>query len=238
MTPEQVRELVQQFLTNRNLNPEQGVGTLMAENATLREQKRQLDEQVKGLPPAGALVLTGDEVTFYNEAKGLNVKVEDLKKIIKDEPTLRAENQKLARDNKLRDIADAEGWKVPVLDRLTNGMELFGVEEVEEETDDPENEGQKKKTKVMRGYLNVKDDKGTVTGKKKLAEELQEFLPSLVKDENKDDAGEASAKSGAQGTSFVRQSRGSKAETGGTKDLAKNLLKKRYPGIGKPEDKK
>ncbi len=220
----------QQFIGNRGMTADAGGAQLMGENATLRAEKRALKDQVEDLerkvPPEGALVLKGDDVKLHNDLLALipeGKKIEDLVAQIKDGDKLGAKVKELERGNLIRDIAEAEGWKASNLLKLTSGMDLV-LEEVEEEVDDPENEGEKKKVQVKRGFIQTKDAQGNVQSKKKLADELKDFLPSL-----KVEASQADSSEEAKGTTFVKQPVGSKADPKKAgKNVSQNYLNKAY----------
>jgi hypothetical protein len=220
----------QQFTTNRNMTADQGGAQLMGENATLRAEKRALKDQVEDLerkvPPEGALVLKGDDVKAHNDLVALipeGKKVEDLVAALKEGDKLSAKVKELERGNLIRDIAEAEGWKPSNLLKLTSGMDL-ALEEVEEEIDDPDNEGEKKKVQVKRGFIQTRDAQGNVQSKKKLGDELKDFLPSL-----KVEASQAESSEVAKGTAFVKQPVGSKADPKKAgKNVSQNYIGKAY----------
>lgn len=224
------------FLRNRNLDANQGGAQLYGENAELREKNRTLrkenDDLTAAQPPKGALILVGDDIKLFNDLKALipeGKKVEDLAATLKEHGEQTLKITELERGNLVRDIAEAEGWKASNLLRLTAGMEL-AMEEVEEEIDDPDKEGEKKKVKVKRGFLLVKDATGAVTSRKRLSDELTDFLPSL-----KAEAGQAEAGEESKGTAYVRQPAGRKADPSSkTKNVSTSYLNKAY---GEPEKK-
>jgi len=237
VTRDEIQEMFRNFLSNRNFTPEQGGAHLYADNATLRADKRNLQNEVDELrakvPSADAVVLKGDDVKLFNDLKALipeGKKVEDLAETLKEHGQLTLKVTELERGNLVRDIAEEEGWKASNLLRLTAGMELT-MEEVEEEVDDPEKEGEKKKIKAKRGFLVVKDATGAVTSRKRLSEELADFLPSLKAETGgSTDSGEES-----KGTSYVRQPAGRKADPkNATKNVSASYLKKAY---GEPDKK-
>lgn len=239
LTEEKVRDMFQEFTRNRNLTPEAGGAQLMADNAELRADKRRLKDKVEALEanqiPAGAMVLTGDAIKEHNALKALltgEMKPEDLVKLLKEHGELTTKVSTLEKQNIAVQIAEAEGWKVSALLKLAKGMDLV-LEGVEEEVDDEENEGKKKKVTVQRGFVQTKDAAGAVT-KKKLSDELKDFLPALVKEQGDGQGSDEEHHEETAGTNFVRQSRGDKGTTKST-NVSKDFLKNRYkvPGSDK-----
>lgn len=232
LTREDLNEAFRQFASKRNLNAEEGGAQLYADNYILREDKRRLTDEVEDLkkrvPPAGAVVLKGDDVAVYTALKALlkeGQKPEDLANALKEHGQLKLEVDGLKKQQLAVEIAEAEGWKVSTLLKLTNGMDLV-VEEVDTEVDDEENPGKKKTVKAKHGFLNIRDAAGNVSGKKRLDEELKDFMPSLVKEPD-DEGGESEAENSEQGTKFVRQSKGVKTSST-TANVSKDFLNKRY----------
>lgn len=240
ITKDDMRDLFKEFITNRNVSPEQGGAQLMADNAELRADKRTLKAKVEDLekkvPPDGALVLMGDDAKNWPAISEILKALpegkrtpEELSRLLKEHGTLSDKVATLEKNQLAIEIAEAEDWKVSTLLKLTAGMDLL-VEEVDEDVDDPENEGEKKKVRVKRGFINVRDAQGNVTSKKRLSEELSEFLPSLAKGDGTSNEEEHGTD---HGTDFVRQSRGDKAPTK-KGNVSKDFLAKRYK---KPGDK-
>lgn len=237
LTRDDVRDLFQEFTNKRGVSANEGGNQLMSDNAELRADKRTLKEKVERLeamvPPEGSVVLKGTDVKLFTDLKALlkeGQKVEDLDKALKEHPDLVKKVADLEKGQLAVQIAEAEGWKVSALLKLTQGMDLV-LEEVDVEVDDEENEGKKKTVKQPRGFIQVKDASGTVTGKKALREELKDFLPSLAKEQGEGGSEEEqpSTDSG-QGTKFVRQSQGNKASSK-TASASQDFLSKRYPGL-------
>lgn len=201
---------------------------LFEDNFQLRNKNTKLTTDLEAattkVPKDGDLVLTGDDVALFNEAKATGKNAKQLKELVKEHGDLSTKVVDLERKTKVAEIAEAENWKPAVLERLTQGMDLLGVETVSEEIADEEAEGGKKKVDVKRGYINVKDGANTV--KKKLVEELADFLPSLSKAEA--EADENAGKGGGSGTPLPRMSRGDKVASGGTKGVSADFINKRY----------
>lgn len=234
LTRDDVRDLFQEFTNKRGVSANEGGNQLMADNAELRADKRQLKDKVERLeaqvPPEGSVVLKGDDVKLFNDLKALvknGQKVEDVEKALKEHPDLVKKVADLEKSQLAVQIAEAEGWKVSALLKLTQGMDLV-LEEVDVEVDDEENEGKKKQVKQSRGFVQVKDASGAVTGKKALREELKDFLPSLAKEQVEGEPEEGSSTTNSeQGTKFVRQSQGNKASSK-TASASQDFLSKRY----------
>lgn len=244
LSKDDVRDMFKEFIGNRNMNADQGGAQLMADNAELRGDKRILKEKVTALEakqiPEGALVLTGEAAKLHNELVAAlktlpadKQKSEELVRMLKEHGELLGKVAVLEKTNLAVQIAEAEGWKVSPLLKLVKDMDLI-MEEVEVEVDDEENEGKKKKVKENRGFIQVKDASGAVTGKTALRDELKVFLPSLVKDEGQGGSEEEQSASNESGTPFVRQSAGTGKASSTTKNLSQDFIKKRY---GTPEKK-
>lgn len=240
LTRDDVRDLFQEFISKRGVTPEQGGNQLMADNAELRADKRSLKEKLQAaeakVPADGALVLTGADVKLFEAAKAVIGRLpkdkqtaEELEKVLKEHGELIDKVATLEKQNVAVQIAEAENWKPSVLLKLTAGMDLL-VEEVDEEVDDEENEGKKKTIKARHGFLNVKDAQGNVTGKKRLSEELKDFMSSLAKERENDKGSDEEHHEEAHGTSFVRQSRGDKVPP---KKASTDFLSKRYAATAK-----
>jgi hypothetical protein len=242
LTEEKVRDMFQEFTRNRNLTPEAGGAQLMADNAELRADKRRLKDKIDALEanqiPAGAKVLTGEAIKEHDALKALltgDQKPEDLVKLLKEHGELTTKVSNLEKQNIAVQIAEAEGWKVSALLKLAKDMDLV-LENVEEDIDDEENEGKKKRVSVPHGFVQTKDAAGAIT-KKRLSDELKDFLPSLAREpgDGKDSDGEQHEESG---TKFVRQSRGDKAPAKST-NVSQSFLAGRYGStFPKGDDKK
>lgn len=244
LTPDDIRELFNEFISKRSMTPEAGGAQLMADNAELRGDKRRLKDKITDLeakvPADGSLILTGNDAKLFQAAKAVletlptdKRTAEELGKMLKEHGELTLKVTNLERQSVVVQIAEAEGWKVSALLKLAKDMDLV-LESVEEEVDDEENEGKKKKVTVQRGFVQTKDAAGVVT-KKRLTDELKDFMPSLVKEHGDGQASDEEHHEETAGTSFVRQSRGDKG-TAKTTNVSKDFLKGRYKVPG--DDKK
>lgn len=233
MSPTEIQAMVAKLVQDGQAQAK--LQELFQDNFDLRGKNKDLTTRAETaeskLPKDGDLVLTGEDVALFNEAKATGKNAKQLKEVIKEHGDLSAKVTTLERKTKIHEISEAEGWKPAVVERLTTGMDLLGVEEVQEEVDDKDAEGGKKKVTVKRGFINVKGEGGTVT-KKKLSEELADFMPSLTKDEGDAEQGKKTDSS----VPLPRMARGDKVASAGTKDASSALIKNRY-GRKKPEDK-
>lgn len=244
LSRDDVRELFREFTQNRSLTPEQGGAQLMADNHVLREDKRRLKEERDALaakmPTEGALVLTTDNAKLFNSLKAImeslpeaQRKPEEITRMLKEHADLSKKVTDLEKQQVAVQIAESEDWKVSVLMRLTKDMDLV-MEDVDTEVDDEDNEGKKKTVKQSRGFIQVRDASGTVTGKKAVRDELKDFLPSLSKAEtNGGGSEEEQPQSNEAGTPFVRQSQGGKASSS-SKSASQDYISRKYK---KPSDK-
>lgn len=243
LTKDDIREMFQEFISKRSMTPDQGGAQLMADNAELRGDKRRLKEKLAEaeakVPPDGALILTGNDAKLFQTAKAVLEKLptekrtaEELEKILKEHGELTLKVADLEKQTVAVQIAEAEGWKVSALLKLAKDMDLV-LESVDEEVDDEENEGKTKKVTVQRGFVQTKDAAGVVT-KKRLADELKDFIPALVKEQGDGQGSDEERHEETAGTNFVRQSRGDKGATKST-NVSKDFLKNRYkvPGSDK-----
>lgn len=172
------------------------VSTLLAENHSLRDERRQLRSQ---LPPQGAVVLNEQQAGQWTAYQQLGT-VEALTQERTTAQTTQTELTGLRRESLLNKVEGASGYKASVLGRLADDKIGFEIREADG----------KKSVIVKDG------DKETP-----LAEYAQakwaDFLPALTA---------ASAQGQAQqqpaGTSFVPQNAGGAAPGG---DVATNFLK-------------
>jgi hypothetical protein len=99
---------------------------VLGDNATLRDQRRGLREEVTTLKakqtPEGARVLTGEEATAYDAYAALG-KPADLTKRLSDADAATQRLTGLERDATLRDVAQAAGYKFAVLKQLGGDRE-------------------------------------------------------------------------------------------------------------------
>lgn len=232
MTDTQIRSMVQGMV-------EQGRATeqltqLYKENFEYRSKNAQLtaeaEELRKQVPGENDVILTGDDIPLFTEAKALGKNAKDLKAMAIEHNELGTKVKDLVRRSHVLEIAEAEGWHSDVLDRLTLGMDLTGVEAVDEEVDDDKSEGGKKKVSMKRGFVNIMDDSKRVS-KKKLVDELVKFIPSLAKGEGEDGS---EGKVTGSGTPLPRMTRGDKAPEGDTKGAVQSYLNRK--GYGKTRE--
>lgn len=236
ITQAELDDAIERLKTNLRTD-DKGVGShLFAENAELRADKRALKKEIEDLedkvPAKGSIVLSGSDAKTFTDLKAILATLpadkqtpEEITRLLKERGDLSDKVASLEKSQLAIQIAEGEDWKVSTLLKLTKDMDL-AAEEVEEEVDDEENEGEKKKVKALRGFVVTKRAAdGTVESKKRLSEELADFLPSLAKEHG---AGNGNAhKAEEEGTSHVRQSRGDKAPSKKS-NLSQQLISSRY----------
>lgn len=111
------------------------VAALEGENYRYREQRRELQDEVKALKanqrPEGATILTGDEATAYDAYKALG-KPAEIKTRLDERDTLATEVTTAKRDGTLRDAAQRYGYDYDAL-RAHSGDLALTAQEVEED---------------------------------------------------------------------------------------------------------
>jgi hypothetical protein len=167
---------------------------LLQENHGYRERIRELEDQVRSLesqvPSEGALVLSSEDAERW-QAYGELGTPDDIRQ-------QRDRAQELERRQLLADVAEAAGYKVPVLERLANGLTV--------ELRDEQREGQT----IRVPY--VVPEEGTAVSLSEYAQEnWADFMPALT----------AEQADGNKPRVFVTQT---PAATGGSKDMAQEFL--------------
>ena len=98
---------------------------VQSDNYRLREERRtlkqQLSEAAGKVPAADTRVLSAADAAIFDAYTALG-KPADIKQAIDANGTNAAELAKLKRDEQLRDVADAAGYKLSVLKRLAGDM--------------------------------------------------------------------------------------------------------------------
>lgn len=127
-----------------------------------REVRIEIEELKKKLPGDDAVLLTKADVERWEAYKKLG-KVEDLKSIITDRDTLKAENAKAQRKELLRKVAEAEGFDPDVLAELATDSLNFEIKEIKDkEGKDIKQamvivkDGDKQETKPLADYASEK----------------------------------------------------------------------------------
>ncbi len=107
------------------------VATLEGENYRYREQRRELQDEVKALKanqrPEGATILTGDEATAYDAYKALG-KPAEIKTRLDERDTLATEVTTAKRDGTLRDAAQRYGYDYEALRAHSGDLPLTPYE--------------------------------------------------------------------------------------------------------------
>lgn len=102
------------------------VAELERENYRYREQKRDLAAEVQALKgkqvPDGAVVLTGDDAQAWQAFSTLG-KPDEVKTRLEERDSLAAEVAGVKRDQTLREVAEAAGYKFAVLRQLGGDRE-------------------------------------------------------------------------------------------------------------------
>lgn len=111
------------------------VAALEGENYRYREQRRELQDEVKALKanqrPENATILTGDDAKAYDAYKALG-KPDELATIVAERDTLATEVTTAKRDGTLRDAAQRYGYDFDAL-RAHAGELALTAQEVEED---------------------------------------------------------------------------------------------------------
>lgn len=138
-----------QRLIDRNGGNQDAVGVmLMRENHDLREERRQLRTQVsdleKKVPGDGVVVLSADDVKKWQAYQALNLTPEQVTEVVTERDTLKGSLAEKDRSERIRNAAEAAGFKPAVLMDLTTAKGLH----VEVRDEDVEvTEGGKKVTR-------------------------------------------------------------------------------------------
>jgi predicted nucleic acid-binding Zn-ribbon protein len=135
---ERIAELQEQLgeLRAARAQDKKALETREHENRDFRAQVRQLEQQVSDLngriPQEGSVIISSDEAAAYQQYQefgdltSIKTKLESLEEA-------RAVAKKLQRRDALRGVAEAEGWKLAVLEDLTADIDL-NIATVENET--------------------------------------------------------------------------------------------------------
>lgn len=199
---DQERQNLQGLLQRHNGDALQVVATLLAENHTLRDERRQLRSQI---PTQGAVVLTAEQAATWQSYQQLGAP-DALRTQLSERETAQKDLAELRRREHVRDVASVVGYKPSVLLDRAQGLELE-VAEVEQD-------GKKEKQAFVKG----KDGQRT-----RLEEYAQsnwsDYLPALQVEQQQ------SKQAQQPGTSYVRQSAGgAPAKT----DAATSYLSRAY----------
>jgi hypothetical protein len=160
---------VQALIARHNNDLMRVIDHLYGDNFSLREKNRTLKDQVKDLegkvPGQGSVVLGSDDAKALEAYKALG-DLETLKTALGERDKFKGELGVLQREGVLRDVAEAAGFKLPVLKTLAGDDLSFEIKEVEKD-------GKKARTAFVKNG----------DGEKDIAEYAKEkwadFLPSL-----------------------------------------------------------
>lgn len=171
---------LQNLLGKHNDNANDVAKLLYTDNYELRDQIRTLKEQ---LPPAGAIVLAGDDVAAWEAYRALGAP-DALTTALEEKDQAQGELATLRRASVLREAAEATGYNANVLTNLDREALAY---ELREQTQDGKT--------VKIAY--VKDGEGDAVPLSQYAEQhWTDFLPALRPEESRR----------APGTPFPRQS--------------------------------
>ncbi len=118
------RQNLQGLLTRHNNDAMAVIATLLSENHSLRDERRQLRNQ---LPGEGNLVLSGEQAQQWH-AYGQLGALADVQAALKERETAQSELKTLKRDLELRDVAAAAGYNLDVL-RTLAGEAAFAIKD-------------------------------------------------------------------------------------------------------------
>lgn len=191
---------VQALIARHNNDLMRVIDHLYGENYGYREKNRALKDQVKELegktPKDGAVILTKAEAELLESYKALG-DVDTLKTALGERDQFKGELGALQKENVLRDVADAAGFKLPVLKTLAGDLQ-FEIKEVEQD-------GKKVRTPFVKNG----------DGEKAIADYAKEhwadFLPAL----------QSQPAQPAGGTPFPAQAAGSPAPASVLTDFKK-----------------
>lgn len=103
------------------------LATREGDNYQLREERRQLKEQLAALhgkvPAADAVVLAGDDATAWAAYRQLG-KLDELQAALSERETTKGELTTLKRDLELRDVASIANYKIAVLRQLAGDAQF------------------------------------------------------------------------------------------------------------------
>jgi hypothetical protein len=86
------------------------IEALAGELYDMREERRELAARVAQLPPTGAVVLVGPDVTAWNEFRALNLPVDKVKERLANEARLAAETSRATTGTLAQQAGQAVGW--------------------------------------------------------------------------------------------------------------------------------
>lgn len=100
-------------LVQRHGGLERALDVLAADNYELREDKRELTDKLRLLPPPGAVVLVGDDVGRWQGYNALNLPPDKVKEALADRDRLAADASKTTTATLAQTASTALGYKNP-----------------------------------------------------------------------------------------------------------------------------
>lgn len=126
---------VQALIARHNNDLMRVIDHLYGDNFSLREKNRTLKEQVKDLegktPKDGTVILSKAEADLLESYKALG-EPDTLKTALSERDQVKGELGTLRKESVLRDVAEAAGFKLPVLKTLAGDLD-FEIKEVEKD---------------------------------------------------------------------------------------------------------
>lgn len=198
-------ETLKAELAKRNNDFNKLAEDLLADNARVRERRRQVEEEnatLKGKAiPEGGIALTKEEAELWKVFKELG-KPEEVKQKLEEYPTVSAELKGLKREKEMNRLAKIVGFRGSVLARLDKtegGLEYIEKEELSD-ADDPDSE------KVQRVYVKQGDKEIELTAFAR--RNWDEFMPSLQASTSGDDDGSGDERRSGRGMPFPEMGSG------------------------------
>lgn len=160
---------VQALIARHNNDLMRVIDHLYSDNYNLREKNRTLKEQVKDLegktPKDGGVILSKAEADLLESYKAVG-DVETVKTALGERDQLKGELGVLRKDGVLRDVAEAAGFKLPVLKTLAGDLQ-FEIKEIDQDG-----------KKVRTAFVKNGDGEKPVADYAK--EKWADFLPALT----------------------------------------------------------
>lgn len=160
---------VQALIARHNNDLMRVIDHLYSDNFSLREKNRTLKEQVKDLegktPKDGGVVMPKAEAETLESYKALG-DVETLKTALGERDQLKGELGVLRKDGVLRDVAEAAGFKLPVLKTLAGDLQ-FEIKEIDQDG-----------KKVRAAFVKADDGEKAIADYAK--DKWTDFLPALT----------------------------------------------------------
>jgi hypothetical protein len=200
--------------------------TLTAENFKLRQQRRELRDQLaaatKSQPGKDALVLMGDDKKAYEEFKALNLKPGDIKTGLEERDTLRKGEAERAVGATIDEAAELLGW-TPAALRKAIAKEGLHVEIKEVKSKNDEGKTVTERVPHVRKAANEKDALQALAEFAEGDDDFQLYLPALTSEGETSTGSQSSTKTtAAKAVAGVRMpSTGSSKQTAPTGGASK-----------------